>query len=572
MATSGFVSRGRPALLALAALFAIIAGFGSALFAGTRDASAVAVAPFITISQGACGQGGWTFHVIAQGLGDGNGGTLTVTYTYPPDNTQHQVQQPEDQDNDAVADWHVTIPFNGHASILITGLTNGSISWDGTHGSENKLASSTACPQELPGAIRVYKVVTNVASDPTSFNADVDGGSSFSFSELAPSSNQAASAGSHTVTEAPNALYTTLGWASQVNEKCPESPTNIGAAANVSVTSGHTTIICFYNSKNAIQIGRLVTICKVVDNNGDAIDDGGLFTFDVAYSNGGTQVSITAHESDGPNGVCKTIQVPLDFKVTVTERPDVRPNGWNDEANYPKYTVDNGALTVGNVASLNYQGKNATFHNKNQRGVGHVRVIKRTTLNGAPMPAEDGGWHITVSSANCGYFSTQDTIQGQPYGYVSFTNLPVCNDYVVKEDPLSKPGFTPVLPAVHTNVVVSKNDTQEIDFENNMTFILPCLFGCTPPTTQTPTPTPTTPTQPPSTTTPTTTTVPPTQVPPTSTSISVVLGEKTPLPPSTGSGVAMPENGQDFSYVLAAIGLGILAAGFVTLGVAARRK
>ena len=168
---------------------------------------------------------------------------------------------------------------------------------------------------------------------------------------------------------------------------------------------------------------------------------------------------------------------------------------------------------------------------------GAITVTKTTTLNGSPQPQERIGWHIQVTSAACSVNLTQDT---DAAGKATFSNLPVCNDYVVSEDTGNAPfaGYTAVTASTVTAVAVTSNGNTPVGFTNNRVFNPPpiCQFGCSPVIISTPTAPPPTPTIVP----PTPTVAPPTPTP--TKAVDVVAGEKTPgaiatpLAPSTGSG------------------------------------
>ncbi|MBA4179530.1 MAG: hypothetical protein C0506_02980, partial [Anaerolinea sp.] len=125
-------------------------------------------------------------------------------------------------------------------------------------------------PAEPPpdGFIEVYKVVTNVTDDPTLFDADIDGGTPFTFSELAYSGNHPVAVGAHTVTEAAEGGYNTKGWAIGTGGGTPVCPATWTSSAGdnsaeVTVAGNNTTVICFYNEK---QLPGFIEVYKVVTN------------------------------------------------------------------------------------------------------------------------------------------------------------------------------------------------------------------------------------------------------------------------------------------------------------------
>ncbi|MGI8925630.1 MAG: hypothetical protein ACR2HN_03155 [Tepidiformaceae bacterium] len=165
-------------------------------------------------------------------------------------------------------DITLVVKVNDDFCGQITNTANvegGGDSGDPPDASATATTNSTGCD----GSIVVQKVVTNVTADATAFDASIDGGGSFTFSETAASSSQAAAAGARLVTEAAETNYTTLGWAVGGQGTCPATPTGsvagstgVDNTAEVSVASNATTYVCFYNS---LQGGSIV-VQKVVTN------------------------------------------------------------------------------------------------------------------------------------------------------------------------------------------------------------------------------------------------------------------------------------------------------------------
>lgn len=242
-------------------------------------------------------------------------------------------------------------------------------------------------------------------------------------------------------------------------------------------------------------------------------------------------------------------------------------------------TTENGSLvasTSTSVTVVDNQEDTVTFYNQ---PLGQIPVHKNafTSHNGGPnvpAPNDDDGWTITLTSVDCGINQVQQT---NTNGDALFTNLPLCTDYVVKEQPinLSSPGFVPLTGDRFENITPNG---VTLTF-NNILRTQDCVVNCGG-TTPTPTPTvPTaTPTTPPSTAKPTNTPVPPTNtVEPTKT--AVVGGEKTPGPgqptpiaPSTGGGMLGGTAG-GFNLLLVIAGLLALTSGvsFLALGRKNRR-
>lgn len=112
----------------------------------------------------------------------------------------------------------------------------------------------TFANRELPrtGDIIVRKVVTNVDGDTTTFDVTLNPGAlTGDISEAGPAGDAQFTdllANTYTVAEGTQAGYVPLGWAIAVSSTagCPASPTGEGAA-DVPVTAGQTTLVCFYN-------------------------------------------------------------------------------------------------------------------------------------------------------------------------------------------------------------------------------------------------------------------------------------------------------------------------------------
>ncbi len=120
---------------------------------------------FITISKGECADSNvpaWSFHFVAPNTNAGSGGNITVGYSIDGGATQYTSPLAENG-NGAKANWHVSIPFGGGASItIISASTSTGISWDGVQGADNKTASGTACqPQVVNPSVK--KVAHNPA-------------------------------------------------------------------------------------------------------------------------------------------------------------------------------------------------------------------------------------------------------------------------------------------------------------------------------------------------------------------------------------------------------------------------
>jgi hypothetical protein len=175
-------------------------------------------------------------------------------------------------------------------------------------------------------------------------------------------------------------------------------------------------------------------------------------------------------------------------------------------------------------------------------------------------------------------------LQTDANGVAVFTNLPLCNDYIVSENPVnpSSPGFQPVSAVQFTSQTPGViGNPLVVTFVNRLqTFDTPVTPTPVPPTATPviPTATPTSPAATPTNTvrpnTPTNTAVPPTNtpVPPTNTPVSVVQGARTtPIAPSTGDALAGPPS-DGMNFLLIAGGLLALSAGLTALAFSSGRK
>lgn len=263
------------------------------------------------------------------------------------------------------------------------------------------------------------------------------------------------------------------------------------------------------------------------------------------------------------DGVSKLTTLPatVTFQATVG---DTVPVSETTQAGYVVlgHTINGGSLAGG--SSTNVQVTEATtlvrFYNQ-PLGSLTVNKVAVTSHNGSadvPSPQDRDGWLITVSSATCNYSDTQPTGVN---GNVTFTNLPLCTDYVVSENTSNpqSPNFVPVGPTSVSNVTPTG---QEITFTNRRaTFDILIITPTPVPPTATPTNTPVPPTATP---------VPPTPEP---TPIEETAGERTPGPtpiaPSTGTGSGGGSGSMNILLLVA--GLAVLSGG-LSLTVAGKRR
>lgn len=238
--------------------------------------------------------------------------------------------------------------------------------------------------------------------------------------------------------------------------------------------------------------------------------------------------------------------------------------------------TNGGSLNVSNTTQVDVvfsEEDTVTFYNQPR---GSIVVTKSTIVsvnNGVPVaaPNDDDGWQITLTSAECGVNVTQSTGAN---GTTTFTNLELCSDYVVSENPVNAtaPGYKPVGSTVVSNVTPGHPEAVSVTFVNRLGVFDGCtnINDCGQPSV-TPTNTPVTPTNTP-TATPTNT---PTNTP---TPEATVEGEKTPGPasptpqaPDTGAGLlGGPVGGMNLMLVVA--GFAALAVGMAFIGFGRRSR
>ena len=346
---------------------------------------------------------------------------------------------------------------------------------------------------------------------------------------------------------------------------------------NLATPGGNITFIFRNDDCGAVLGTGVLRIVKVQDINGDHVLNGAD-----SYIN--WTVTVTGPEFPGgqqfnvPNNAAGLVLAGLtegNYTIVESTSGAYAVVGVVADDNGPVFSA---GATQATVALANNDEDVVTFYNQPLR---EIRVIKTAVTrhgNGPDVaaPNDDDGWLITVSSVQCNY---SQTIATDANGLAVFTNLPVCNDYVVREDTNnpSSPNFGPGGPVQFNNQTpgLPGNPLVLTFLNRKQTFDPPCTNcnSVTPtPTPVTPTATPTTPT---TTATPTNTPVPPTNTPtntPT-TPVSTVQGERTPGPgqtpiaPSTGDGLMGGTSG-GMNLALIVAGLLALTSGlsFVALG------
>ncbi len=365
---------------------------------------------------------------------------------------------------------------------------------------------------------------------------------------------------------------------------CPTGPS--GATAldpnNITVAANSTTTICVLNYRNAPQevSGSVTVIKKIVSQFPSATDTfTGTVSTPNSNANGGGNFSI----KDG-QGQVFIISMDTDHPSTTFSVAENAASGYTllgykvlsgggqgcpaPDGNYLSSVASQSISTTSpayTVCVYNQPAVTINVHKTEQNGL--------VTSNGA-------GWSVTVSGCSISQSAVTDAS-----GNASFTNLPLCNSYIVSENVNSKGvgAFTPAggYPASVAVNATTAGQVYTVLFAN-VKFNNPCGDGgCTPSILQTPTPTPVTPTATPVTPTvtqPTKTATQPAEVTtPTPTQVDKVHGEKTPganatpLAPSTGSGL-FGSGKSGSNLLLAVLGIFSLSAGFAVIAVANKNK
>jgi uncharacterized repeat protein (TIGR01451 family) len=472
----------------------------------------------------------------------------------------------------------LVIHVSGEVSVDQCGtLTNTA---DITVGNEPESAAedntSTASVVVACGSIQIVKVDHVSANNPQSpadddWDFSVTGANSYSRSI-------ALGGGSVTITHVPLGSYSVAEAEARFGE-CPR-PTD-GDYRTVASNPGEQTLakagdvitFTFTNSECGVVLSTGgLEIHKVQDNNGNHQQDPGeiglVWTFHVVGPEfpGGADF-----QTDGNGNLLLPGIKTGTYTVTEASKAGYATVGVVTVDESPVFTAS-GSTSV----SIAFEDTDVvTFYNQ-PRGQIRVHKVAINRHNGVPTESlgDEDGWTITLTSATCGV-SQQGVTDAN--GNVSFSNLPICSDYVVAENPNNpaSPGFLPAGPVSVTGITPGLTQPLVITFTNEKATNDPPCPNCN--TAQTPTPVPTS-TPVPSTSTP----VPPinTQVtsasPTASPSTTAVAGEKTPGPggptpiaPSTGAGLLDKQvGGMNFMLVL----LGLLAVSGGLLFVAVGRK
>ncbi len=362
---------------------------------------------------------------------------------------------------------------------------------------------------------------------------------------------------------------------------CPTGPS--GATAldpnNITVAANSTTTICVLNYRNAPQevSGSVTVIKKIVSQFPSATDPfTGTVSTPNSNANGGGNFSI----KDG-QGQVFPISMDTDHPSTTFSVAEDAASGYTllgykvlsgggqgcpaPDGNYLSSVASQSISTTSpayTVCVYNQPAVTINVHKTEQNGL--------VTSNGA-------GWTVTVSGCSISQSAVTDA-----NGNVSFTNLPLCNSYIVSENVNSKGvgAFTPAggYPA---SVAVNATTAGQV-----YTVLFANARWSPPEYIPTPTPTPVTTTPTPVTATPTPVTPTPTATEPTKTAtqpvevttptatptIDLVHGEKTPgatpAAPSTGTGGT---TGGGMNIVLAGLGLAVVSLGLATMALGKRR-
>ncbi|MEO8540484.1 MAG: hypothetical protein ABI577_12155 [bacterium] len=427
------------------------------------------------------------------------------------------------------------------------------------------------------GSIQVVKIDQVAGSDPerpATWNFNITGPNGFNEARAI-----ALGGGSVTITNVPLGVGYGVAEVQAKAGACPvpnETGTyrTTGPAGTQDLeTAGETISFVFTNAECGIVLstGTLV-VNKVSDLDGDGVQDPG----EPGLS--GWPITVTGPQFPGGQLFATGINGQLVLPGILTGAYTVSEGSQSSYQSIGVLTDDNAPIFTASTSTsitLDFGDTDiVTFFNQPR---GSITAHKTTQiLFGAQVQQatqDNDGWRITLDSVTCGIHTSKLT---DGSGNATFTNLPICSDYVVAED-LSlpgAPGYSPLTPASVVGQTPGQSQATQVSFTNQRVVVLcaDCSTIPTPTPTAAPSATPTAP----STSTP----VPPTATSPASTPtpVSTTAGERTPGPgsptpvaPNTGAGWA---NGQvgGANMFLFLIGLLAVAGGMATVAFGRRSR
>ncbi|MDZ7727833.1 MAG: SpaA isopeptide-forming pilin-related protein [Dehalococcoidia bacterium] len=335
---------------------------------------------------------------------------------------------------------------------------------------------------EPHGTVIVEKVNNTEAGGPFDFVVNRDG------SEYAPLT--AATARSSSTSRRPSAPTPPKSSASTARQRVPNprarSTRRRTTASWSSISPARSSTFTFINEDCPALAGSgNLVVEKFSDFNGNGAidgDDAGLE---------GWEFTITGPQ--WPTG--ETFTTNADGEIfhpgitagtyTVSE---TMQSGWEPTG----LMIDGVSQTVSTTAVVTIEHSDdeptvtVTFNNQ---PLGDLRVEKTTLENGNEIDEQDG-WTITVTG--CGYHEVMTT---DADGVAEFTDVPVCDDITVQEDPDSKPDFAATSGTSRDSAVQAGETTVETFTNERITVTMtPTPTPTSTPETETPTPETETPT------------------------------------------------------------------------------
>ncbi len=321
--------------------------------------------------------------------------TVDVTDTFAPDGTTQTLASPApagcslSNGNLTLTCTAYTVAANSDTTITVntTAYTNSQVCQDQTVTNTAAITRGGSNVSVIPGASasasNTFKttrtdcnngnlVITKV-KDPTTgvpvadssmFNGTIDGAGDWKSGGIGFNQSTApksVSPGLHTVAETVTQnSWTPVGWALGNVDGCPAEKDAYSGGSNsqVSVATGQTTYACVMNTKQQEVSDRTLTVCKIVEDNGDGVDNSGTFGFSV----GSATTSIDATEG-AKDPKCETVRGVPTSVVTVSE---TLPTGWATADGYPKVKIGDG--TESSSSSIDVEAGTSdvtvTFTNK----------------------------------------------------------------------------------------------------------------------------------------------------------------------------------------------------------------
>ncbi len=244
-------------------------------------------------------------------------------------------------------------------------------------------------------------------------------------------------AGSYTVSELGDRPS---GWPGDHEDGYPRysldggSNYTVGNSVAVTVEDGGKTTVWFRNRAKNRQ--ATLTVCKVVEENGDGVDQSGTFSVSwESVSPTGDPGGVDLEATEGAPASCKSRTVRAGYTYDVSEE---LPSGWESDSGYPKVQVGDGTPAEGSSVQVGpfAEGQEVvvTFYNKHVPATG-LLIVKKVVVN---VDGDDTEFDITVTPLFEGGTGQNGTIRETDADGTSFT-LHV-GSYEVEE--ADEPGYS----------------------------------------------------------------------------------------------------------------------------------